>query len=197
MFFDGTFWSADELPGLGLGTKRAEDMAHWPVGGAAGSLAMLAALPTRRKILTHVNNTNPILDEDSDERATLTGARIEVDVAPGVARARALFASASPHLVVSDIGMPQVDGFVITLWKDIPYTAALLCVATYHDFARNMWGRPLVRQLGHRRRRRDRVDAADLVEAVGDRRRGLVTVDRGACHSSSGIISIECTGHCS
>ena len=40
-FFDGTFWSNDELPSLGLGEKRAEDMAHWPVGGKNGSLARL------------------------------------------------------------------------------------------------------------------------------------------------------------
>ena len=58
--------------------------------------------------------------------------------------------------------------------------------------------RPLVGQLGHRRRRRDRVDAADLVQPVGDRGRGLVAVDRRAHHQpGSGTISIACTGHCS
>src|SRR5262245_19551145 len=44
VFFDGTFWSSDELPGLGLGKKRAEDMAHLPVGGAGGGLAALGGL---------------------------------------------------------------------------------------------------------------------------------------------------------
>ncbi len=57
--------------------------------------------------------------------------------------------------------------------------------------------RPLVRQLGHRRRRRDRVDAADLVEPVGDRGGSLVAVDRRAHQSGSGNMSIACTGHCS
>ena len=68
VFFDGTFWSSDELPALGLGTKRAEDMAHLPVGGEAGSLAALRGLPRRAAIYIHVNNTNPLLRDDSPER---------------------------------------------------------------------------------------------------------------------------------
>ena len=69
VFFDGTFWSSDELPALGLGTKRAEQMAHAPVGGERGSLALLAPMRARRRILIHVNNTNPLLRDDSSERA--------------------------------------------------------------------------------------------------------------------------------
>jgi hypothetical protein len=57
--------------------------------------------------------------------------------------------------------------------------------------------RPLVREFGHRRGRCDRVDAADLAHAVGDRRRSLVAVDRSPHQRGSGNISIECTGHCS
>jgi len=68
VFFDGTFWSADELPAQGLGTKRAEDMAHLPVGGDGGSLAALRGLRASRRIYIHVNNTNPLLREDSAER---------------------------------------------------------------------------------------------------------------------------------
>ena len=77
MFFDGTFWSSDELIAAGLGTRRAEDMAHWPLGGADGSLAYLKRLPGR-KILIHINNTNPILRDDSPERRALADAGIEV-----------------------------------------------------------------------------------------------------------------------
>jgi pyrroloquinoline quinone biosynthesis protein B len=77
VFFDGTFWSSDEMPAAGLGTRRAEDMAHWPVGGAAGSLRFLAGLAGRR-ILIHINNTNPILREDSSERAAVAAAGVEV-----------------------------------------------------------------------------------------------------------------------
>jgi pyrroloquinoline quinone biosynthesis protein B len=77
VFFDGTFWSSDELPAAGLGTRRAEDMAHWPLGGAHGSLQFLAGLASRR-ILIHINNTNPILREDSPERAAVAAAGVEV-----------------------------------------------------------------------------------------------------------------------
>jgi pyrroloquinoline quinone biosynthesis protein B len=78
VFFDGTFWSSDELPALGLGTKRAEDMAHLPVGGPTGSLAQLADVRSGRRIYIHVNNTNPMLREDSPERAAVAAAGWEV-----------------------------------------------------------------------------------------------------------------------
>ena len=56
---------------------------------------------------------------------------------------------------------------------------------------------PLVGEFRHRRRRGDRVDAADLVEPVRDRCGRLVAVERRAHHSGSGSISMACTGHCS
>ncbi|MDP9152234.1 MAG: pyrroloquinoline quinone biosynthesis protein PqqB [Myxococcota bacterium] len=78
VLFDGTFWSDDELLTLGLGTARARDMAHVPVGGQGGSLAGLAPLGGARRIYTHVNNTNPMIRADSPERAEVTGAGWEV-----------------------------------------------------------------------------------------------------------------------
>jgi pyrroloquinoline quinone biosynthesis protein B len=78
VFFDGTFWASDELIAAGLGTRRAEDMSHWPIGGPGGSLELLSRLPARRKVLIHVNNTNPILREDGPERAALAAAGVEV-----------------------------------------------------------------------------------------------------------------------
>lgn len=69
VFFDGTFWSSDELIALGLGTKRAEEMAHLPVGGTGGSLEMLAGARAQRRIYIHINNTNPLLRAGSPERA--------------------------------------------------------------------------------------------------------------------------------
>lgn len=78
VFFDGTFWSSDELPGLGLGAKRAEDMAHLPIGGPDGSLARLDGLAARRRIFIHLNNTNPLLRDDSPERARVEAAGWEV-----------------------------------------------------------------------------------------------------------------------
>jgi pyrroloquinoline quinone biosynthesis protein B len=78
VFFDGTFWSSDELISLGASTKRAEDMAHWPIGGPEGSLSFLGGLPAARRILIHINNTNPMLREDSAERAQVHAAGVEV-----------------------------------------------------------------------------------------------------------------------
>jgi pyrroloquinoline quinone biosynthesis protein B len=78
VFFDGTFWSSDELPALRLVDKRAEDMAHCPLAGETGSLAALAGLGARRRVLIHLNNTNPLLREDSPERRTAAAAGWEV-----------------------------------------------------------------------------------------------------------------------
>jgi pyrroloquinoline quinone biosynthesis protein B len=81
ILFDGTFWSDDELVALGLGSARAQDMAHVPVGGPRGSLARLAALtsaPRARRVYTHINNTNPMLRSDSPERAQVEQAGWEV-----------------------------------------------------------------------------------------------------------------------
>jgi len=76
---DGTFWTDDEMPRLGLGKKTARDIGHLPQSGAGGMIEWLAKLPARtRRMLIHINNTNPILDEDSAERATLERAGIEV-----------------------------------------------------------------------------------------------------------------------
>lgn len=78
VFFDGTFWSSDELIALGLGEKRAEDMAHWPVGGSEGSLSTLSELDVPIKVLIHMNNTNPLLRDDSAEREAVRQARVAV-----------------------------------------------------------------------------------------------------------------------
>jgi pyrroloquinoline quinone biosynthesis protein B len=75
---DGTFWSDDELVRLGVSARRARQMGHLPQSGSGGMLELLGALGAERKILIHINNTNPILDERSAERAQLTAAGIEV-----------------------------------------------------------------------------------------------------------------------
>ncbi len=75
---DGTFWTDDEMIRLGVSAKRARDIGHLPQSGPGGMIAVLRPLPARRKILIHINNTNPILDEDSPERAQLAQAGIEV-----------------------------------------------------------------------------------------------------------------------
>jgi pyrroloquinoline quinone biosynthesis protein B len=75
---DGTVWTGDEMIRLGLSEKMASDMGHLPLSGAGGMIEVLDGVGTRRKILIHINNTNPILDEDSPERATLARHGIEV-----------------------------------------------------------------------------------------------------------------------
>jgi pyrroloquinoline quinone biosynthesis protein B len=78
LFFDGTFWSSDELVQLGLSTARAEDMAHLPIGGPNGSLARLAGISAAHKVFTHINNSNPILVDGSPEAAAVDGAGWQV-----------------------------------------------------------------------------------------------------------------------
>ena len=76
---DGTFWTDDEMPRLGLSSKTARDIGHLPQSGRGGMIEWLSRLPARtRKLLIHVNNTNPILDEASAERAALARAGVEV-----------------------------------------------------------------------------------------------------------------------
>lgn len=78
VFFDGTFWSSDELSGPGLMAKTAEELAHLPIGIEGGSLRALAGLRAPRRIYIHINNTNPILREDSPERRAVEAAGCEV-----------------------------------------------------------------------------------------------------------------------
>lgn len=78
MLLDGSFWWEDEMARRGAGTAMATAMGHLPIGGPGGSLAAMRELGGIRKIYTHINNTNPILDEDSAERRQLAEAGWEV-----------------------------------------------------------------------------------------------------------------------
>ena len=76
---DGTLWTDDEMIRLGASKKTSRDMGHMPQSGEGGMIEWLDKLPAAtRKVLIHINNTNPILDEDSEQRATLRAHRIEV-----------------------------------------------------------------------------------------------------------------------
>ena len=76
---DGTLWTDDEMIRLGASSKTSRAMGHLPQSGAGGMLEWLEKLPhTTRKVLIHINNTNPILDEDSPQRAELSARGIEV-----------------------------------------------------------------------------------------------------------------------
>ena len=78
LLVDGTFWQDDEMACVGLGDRKASSMGHLPQSGPGGMIEVLQPMNKPRKILIHINNTNPILDEDSAERSTLTAAGIEV-----------------------------------------------------------------------------------------------------------------------
>ena len=79
-FLDGSFFTDDELPGLGLGEKTARALGHQPAGGADGTLAAVAALKNRR-VFAHLNNSNPMLDPDSLAALAVaeTGAEVAYD----------------------------------------------------------------------------------------------------------------------
>lgn len=77
VFFDGTLFTDDEMIAAGLGQKTGRRMGHVPVSGPGGTLEGLAHLPSRR-ILLHINNSNPILLQDSPERRQVEAAGFEV-----------------------------------------------------------------------------------------------------------------------
>ncbi len=75
---DGTFWTDTEMIDLGLMDKTARDIGHIPQSGPGGMIEELARFPRARRVLIHINNTNPILDEESPQRRELEAAGIEV-----------------------------------------------------------------------------------------------------------------------
>ena len=78
LLVDGTCWQDDELIQLGLAEKTARDMGHLPIDGTDGSLRQLSPLPVERKIYIHINNTNPVLVEDSPERRMVESHQMEI-----------------------------------------------------------------------------------------------------------------------
>jgi pyrroloquinoline quinone biosynthesis protein B len=77
VLFDATLFTDDEMITAGVGEKTGRRMGHMPLAGEGGSLAALAKLRGRR-VLTHINNTNPILIEGSPERNKVEAAGFEV-----------------------------------------------------------------------------------------------------------------------
>src|SRR5690625_2388561 len=66
VLFDGTLWKDDEMITAGLGKKTGQRMGHLSISGAEGSMAAFAGLDVGRKVFVHINNTNPVLIEDSE-----------------------------------------------------------------------------------------------------------------------------------
>ncbi|MGA6104687.1 pyrroloquinoline quinone biosynthesis protein PqqB [Pseudomonas solani] len=78
LLVDGTLWRDDEMRLCEVGDKLGSEMGHLPQSGPGGMLEVLDGLPDKRRVLIHINNTNPILDADSAERAELDARGIEV-----------------------------------------------------------------------------------------------------------------------
>ncbi len=75
---DGTFWTDTEMIDAGVSHKTARSIGHLPQSGAGGMIEVMDALDKPRKVLIHINNTNPILDEESEQRKILGEHGIEV-----------------------------------------------------------------------------------------------------------------------
>nr|WP_249120461.1 pyrroloquinoline quinone biosynthesis protein PqqB [Plastoroseomonas hellenica] len=78
LLFDGTLFADDEMIAAGAGPKTGARMGHMSLDGPTGTLAAFRDIPVRRRILVHINNTNPILLADSPERRIVAEAGWEV-----------------------------------------------------------------------------------------------------------------------
>ncbi len=78
VFFDGTLWTDDEMIRAGLGAKTGMRMGHMSIGDANGTIAALRDVKAPRRIFVHINNSNPVLLDDSPERALANAAGWEV-----------------------------------------------------------------------------------------------------------------------
>jgi pyrroloquinoline quinone biosynthesis protein B len=78
VLIDGTFWSDDELVKTGRSKKTAREIGHLPLSGTDGLLEQFPKSAKGRKALIHINNTNPILDEDSPEHRAVLDAGFEI-----------------------------------------------------------------------------------------------------------------------
>lgn len=78
VLFDATLWRDDEMIAAGLGPKTGARMGHMSVSGPDGTMAAFEGLDVRRRVLIHINNSNPVLLDDSPERAEVAAAGWEV-----------------------------------------------------------------------------------------------------------------------
>jgi pyrroloquinoline quinone biosynthesis protein B len=78
VLIDGTFWSDDELSHTGRSSRMARDMGHLPLSGPGGLFEQFPRNARGRRVLIHINNTNPVLDEDSPEHRAVLDAGFEI-----------------------------------------------------------------------------------------------------------------------
>jgi pyrroloquinoline quinone biosynthesis protein B len=75
---DGTFWSDDEMIKVHGSGESARKMGHLPLSGAQGLLEQLQLNGDVRRVLIHMNNTNPALDSDSQANREVRDAGWEI-----------------------------------------------------------------------------------------------------------------------
>ncbi len=75
---DGTFWKDDELIAAKRSRRTARDMGHLPLWGERGMLKRPFRLGKTKRVITHINNTNPVLNEDSPEHRAVREAGWEI-----------------------------------------------------------------------------------------------------------------------
>ena len=78
VFFDGTLWRDEEMIRLGVGDKTGRRMGHMSMSGEDGAIAAFRNLGVKRRIFIHINNSNPVLLEDSPERQLSEAAGWEI-----------------------------------------------------------------------------------------------------------------------
>jgi pyrroloquinoline quinone biosynthesis protein B len=78
VFFDGTLWCDDEMIRLGVGNKTGRRMGHISMSGDGGAIAAFRDLDVKRRIFIHINNSNPVLLDDSPERQFAEAAGWEI-----------------------------------------------------------------------------------------------------------------------
>ena len=78
VFFDGTLWCDDEMIRAGIGEKTGRRMGHISMSGSGGAIAAFRDLGVRRRVFIHINNSNPVLLEDSAERREAEAAGWEI-----------------------------------------------------------------------------------------------------------------------
>jgi pyrroloquinoline quinone biosynthesis protein B len=69
VLFDGTLWRDDEMIAAGIGQKSGRRMGHMSLGGAGGTIEAFRTIEVGRKVVIHMNNSNPVLLAGSPERA--------------------------------------------------------------------------------------------------------------------------------
>jgi len=77
-FLDGTFWQDGELISAKRSRKTAREMGHLPLSGERGLLKRPFRLGKTKRVLIHINNTNPILNEESSESRAVRDAGWEI-----------------------------------------------------------------------------------------------------------------------